>query len=120
MLADPVTIDANAPNPQLVLAIINQDGFGTIRRDLNDGGYSTKIQHAKIKDGERHYVQILLDKDVTDPFTSLVRRKQISASLSVTIPVGFTLDEGVAIVQALTDFLADSEVTTESLLQWQS
>lgn len=120
MLADPITIAASSPNPELKLAIVNQDSYGTERRDLNDGGYSTKIQHAKLKDGERHYIQLIQDKDVTDPYTSLVRKKQASCSLSITLPQGFTLTEGVNLVKALLDTVQDSEVTTAKLLQWQS
>lgn len=120
MLNDPITVAASAPNPQIVLAIINQDGFGTERRDLNGGGYTSKIQHAKLKDGERHYFQLLLEKDVTDPYTAVIRRKQASVSLSMTIPVGFSSTEAANLAKALMDTVADAEVTVASLLQWQS
>lgn len=120
MLADPITIAASSPNPELKLAIVNQDSYGTERRDLNGGGYTSKIQHAKLKDGNRHYIQLLLAKDVTDPYTSIVRRKEASASLSMTIPNGFSETEAVNLVKALLDTVADSEVTTLKLVQWQS
>jgi hypothetical protein len=120
MLADPVTIAASAPNPELVLAIVNQDSFGAERRDLNNGGYTLKINHTKLKDGERHYIQLLLGKDVTDPYTAVVRRKEASVSLSTSLPVGFTSTEGVNLIKALLDTIADPEVTTTKLLQWQS
>jgi hypothetical protein len=119
MLVDPITVAASSPNPELKFAIVNQDGFGTERRDLNDGGYTLKINHGKLKDGERHYVQILLAKDVTDPYTAVVRRKEASCSLSVSMPVGFSSAEGIALIKALLDTIADSEVTTTKLLQWQ-
>lgn len=119
MLVDPITVAASSPNPELKFAIVNQDGFGTERRDLNDGGYTLKINHGKLKDGERHYVQILLAKDVTDPYTAVVRRKEASCSLSVSLPVGFSSAEGIALIKALLDTIADSEVTTTKLLQWQ-
>jgi hypothetical protein len=120
MLIDPVTVAASAPNPALSLAIVNQDGFGSERRDTNGGGYSSIINHAKIKDGERHYFQLLLEKDVTDPYTSLVRRKKASASVSMTMPVGFSTTEMINLCKALFDTIADADVTTTKLLQWQS
>jgi hypothetical protein len=120
MLVDPITVAASSPNPELVLAIVNQDGFGTERRDLNNGGYTLKINHGKLKDGERHYVQLLLAKDVTDPYTAVVRRKEASVSLSLSIPVGFTNTEAINLVKMLLDTIADSEVTTTKLVQWQS
>jgi hypothetical protein len=120
MLVDPITVAASSPNPELKLAIVNQDGFGTERRDLNDGGYTLKINHGKLKDGERHYVQLLLAKDVTDPYTAVVRRKEASCSLSISVPVGFTSTEAINLVKMLLDTIADSEVTTTKLIQWQS
>lgn len=120
MLVDPITVAASAPNPALALAIVNQDGFGSERRDTNNGGYTLKINHAKLKDGERHYIQLLLEKDVTDPYTAAVRRKQASASVSISFPVGFTATEAENLCKALTDTLADADVTTTKLLQWQS
>lgn len=120
MLVDPITVAASAPNPELKFAIVNQDSYGAERRDTNNGGYTLKINHAKLKDGERHYMQILLAKDVTDPYTLAVRRKEASVSLSCSIPVGFTPTEAVNLIKALTETLADSEVTPTKLLQWQS
>jgi hypothetical protein len=113
-------VAASSPNPELKLAIVNQDSYSTERRDLNDGGYTLKINHGKLKDGERHYIQLLLGKDVTDPYTAVVRRKEASVSLSVSLPVGFTSTEGVNLIKMLLDTIADSEVTTTKLLQWQS
>lgn len=120
MLVDPITIAASAPNPELKLAIVNQDSYGTERRDTNDGGYTLKINHGKLKDGERHYMQLLLGKDVTDPYTLAVRRKEASASVSLSIPIGFTSTEAINLVKALTETLADAEVTTTKWVQWQS
>jgi hypothetical protein len=120
MLADPVTIAADSPNPEMVFAIVNQDSYGSERRDTNAGGYTLKFNHTKLKDGERHYVQLLLAKDVTDPYTAVVRSKTASVSLSITMPVGFTATEAENLVTALLDTIADSEVTTARILQWQS
>jgi len=120
MLIDPVTVAASAPNPEFKFAIVNQDSYGSERRDLNGGGYSLKINHTKLKDGERHYLQVLQDKDITDPYTAIVRRKTMSVSMSVSMPAGFTSTEGVNLIKALTDTLADLDVTPVKLLQWQS
>jgi hypothetical protein len=120
MLIDPITIDASSPNPQLKLAIVNQDGYAIERRDMNDGGYTLKINHGKLKDGERHYMQLLHAKDVTDPYSGIVRKKEASVSLSISLPIGFTTAEGVALIKALTDTLADTEVTPTNILKWQS
>lgn len=120
MLIDPVTVAASAPNPALTLAIVNQDSFGTERRDTLGGGYSTIIQHAKIKDGVRHYFQLIQEKDVTDPYSALVRRKKLSASVSMSIPVGFTDTEAANLYKLLVDTIADADVTIVKLLQWQS
>jgi hypothetical protein len=119
MLPDPVTIAANSPNPQLVFALVNQDGYGSERRDTNGGGYTLKINHGKLKDGERHYMQILRTKAVTD-LNGLVRDKTASVSLSMSVPSGFTAAEAINLVTAMTDTLADSEVTATKLIQWQS
>lgn len=120
MLVDPITVAASSPNPEFKFAIVNQDSYGSERRDTNDGGYTLKINHGKLKDGDRHYLQILQGKDITDPYTGAIRRKDASVSLSMSIPSGFTSTEAVNLVKALTDTLADSEVTAAKLVQWQS
>lgn len=120
MLVDPITVVAAGANPAMTLGIVNQDGYGSERRDLLDGGYTLKINHSKLKDGERHYIQLLLAKDVTDPYTAIVRRKEASVSLSCSLPVGFTSTEGVNLIAQLLNTIADTDVTTTKLLQWQS
>jgi hypothetical protein len=120
MLVDPITVAASAPNPALSFAIVNQDGYGAERRDLTSGLYDLKFSHGKLKDGERHYMQLLLSKDVTDPYTGAIRRKQASVSLSVSMPAGFTVTEMVNLIKAHTETLADADVTPTKFLQWQS
>lgn len=121
MLVDPVTVVAAAPTPELKLAVVKADGYGSERTDINGGGYSTVINHTKTKTGNRHYVQLLLTKNATDPYSGLT--KQVVASVSFTInrpSFGFLDADMVALAKALTDFRDDSEVTTARLLQFQS
>lgn len=121
MLADPVTVVAAAPTPELKLAVTKSDGYGSERVDTNGGGYSSIINHAKTKTGSRHYLQLLLTKNATDPYSGLV--KSVTASVSFTInrpSFGFTDAEMIALAKALSDLRDDSEVTTARLLQFQS
>lgn len=124
MLPDPVTIAASSPTPALVLATIRSDGYGSERTDTGGNGYAVVISHTKGKNlsgVNRHYVQITQTKNITDPFTGLVRSSQASCSLSITRPiVGWADADIIALCKALTDFRDDSEVTTAKLLQFQS
>lgn len=120
MLADPITIAANSPNPEIKLAMIRQDGYGSERNDTNDGGYSTIINHSTGKSGDRHYLQLILKKTATD-LNGLVKAVQASVSLSIARPVfGFTDTDIINLVKAFTDTLADAEVTPAKLIQFQS
>jgi hypothetical protein len=121
MLADPITIAANSPNPEIKLAIIKQDGYGSERTDTNGGGYSTLINHTTVKAGRRHYLKLSLTKDATDPYTALTKSVQASVSLSIARPPnGFSDTDIINLVKAFTDTLADSEVTPAKLIQQQS
>lgn len=121
MLADPITIAANSPNPELKLAIIRSDAYGSERVDTNGGGYTSVINHSKSKNGNRHYLQIVLTKDATDPYSGLTKSVKASASFSISRPpFGFSDADIVNLVKALTDTLADSEVTPGKLIQFQS
>lgn len=121
MLADPVTVAAAAPTPQLALAIIRSDAYGSERVDTGGNGYSTIINHAKGKNGNRHYVQLLLTKNATDPYSGLTRAMTASVSFTINRPLfGFTDADMIALAKALSDFRDDTEVTTARLLQFQS
>jgi hypothetical protein len=127
MLADPITVAANATvgleHPELKLAVVRSDGFGSERRDTNAGGYSTIINHSVTKKGdERHYLQLLQTKDATSPYNPALVQKQIaSVALVINRPsFGFTDAEMVKLVSAYLDTLNDSEVTPAKLLQFQS
>lgn len=121
MLPDPVTVAAASPTPALVLALVKQDGYGSERVDTGGNGYSVIINHTKGKNGNRHYVQMLLNKDATDPYSGLTKKQTASVSLSISRPpFGFSDADIIALRKALTDFLDDSEVTTAKLIQFQS
>lgn len=121
MLADPITVAAAAPTPALNFYIIKSDGYGSIRRHDGTDLYSLVINHGTGKTGDRHYMQIKLTVDAVSPYTGLTSKQTASASLSITVPpFGFTIAQQVALVKALTDTLADTDVTTTKLLNFQS
>ncbi len=121
MLADPISIAANSPNPAVTFAIIRSDAYGSERVDTSGGGYSTIINHSKTKSGNRHYLQVILNKDATDPYSGLTKPVKASASISISRPpFGFSDTDLINLVKLLTDTLADSEVTTAKLIQFQS
>jgi len=120
MLPDPVTISAHSPTPALVLRVIKSDGYGTERRD-DTGAFTIVTTHDRTKGGDRHYVKVTQVKDATDPYSGTTKKMQSSVSLSVSVsPFGWTAAEQAALVAVLTDYLADSEVTVASFLNFQS
>jgi hypothetical protein len=122
MLPDPVTVAASSPTPSLVFSVVKSDGYGSERTDVGGNGYSVIINHSKNKNsGNRHYVQMTLTKNATNPYSGLTQQVVASVSFSISRPAfGFTDAEIVALAKALTDFRDDSEVTTSKLIQFQS
>jgi hypothetical protein len=121
MLADPVTVAAASPTPELVLSIIRSDNYGSERVDTGANGYSTMINHQTTKLGSRHYVKLTKTVNATNPFTGLVQPKAAAVSMSIFVPdFGFDNTAMVALTTALRDFVFDSEVTPLRLLQFQS
>lgn len=121
MLVDPVTVAAAAPIPQLVLAVVKSDGYGSERVDTGGNGFSTIISHTPGKNGNRHYVKLTWTKDATNPYSGLVQKQSVSVSLSIARPsFGFSDVDCVDIVEALRDFIFDTEVTPARLIQMQS
>lgn len=121
MLVDPITVAASAPTPALTFAITSFDGNGTTRRDVPNG-YVLRFSHTQnAKTGERHYMQITQTKTAINPLTGGNASVTASVSLSASIPVfGWTQAEKDALVKALTDTLADADVTTTKFLQFNS
>lgn len=121
MLVDPVTVAAASPTPELKMSIIKSDGYGTERRDSNNAGYRLVTQHSTSGKGARHYLQLLQDKNATDPNTGLIRKVTASVSLTINVPsTGFDNAAMAALAKALTDYRDDSEVTTVRLLNFES
>jgi hypothetical protein len=120
MLPDPITIAAASPTPALVFSVIQTDGLGAERADAA-GVYSLTINHQKGKGADRHYMRISQVADAVNPYTGTTSKQVATVSLSISVPkFGFDATAMVALVKALTDTLADSEVTSARILQFQS
>jgi VCBS repeat-containing protein len=121
MLADPVTISADSPNPAMTFAVTRSDGFGSERLDTTNGIYRVVINHSKTKTNYRHYVQLLLDTVAVNPYTGQTQNFTSSVSLTINRAfIGNSDSDMVSLVKALIDFVNDSEVTPARLLQFQS
>lgn len=122
MLVDPIAVPAAAPTPALNFYVIRTDGYGSERKHNGTDLYDLIINHSKnAKTGDRHYMQIACTVDAVSPYTGLTSKQTAKASLSISVPpFGFTEAAMVALVKALTDTLADADVTTTKLLQFQS
>jgi hypothetical protein len=121
MLADPITVAAAAPTPALNFYTISSDGMGSVRKHDGTDKYYLTFSHSTNKQGDRHYMKVSLTVDAVSPYTGLTSQQTASASLSVSVPpFGFTSAAMVALVKALTDTLADSDVTTAKFLNFQS
>lgn len=122
MLADPITIAANAPTPSLVFKVVKADGYGSERRDAA-GVYSLIITHedGKGKSANRHYVKISETKDAVNPYTGGTSKQTATVSLSVSRPAfGWTTANIVDLIEALIDTLNDAEFTPTNLVSFQS
>lgn len=120
-LPDPITVAANSPTPQLVFAKTRFDGYGSEYVDSGGNGYLITISHQPGKASNRHYVRLVRKVNAVNPFSGLTQAKEASVSLSFVQPdFGFTSADMVALVQAMFDFILDSEVTTSKLLLNQS
>jgi len=120
MMPDPITVAAHTPTPALTFSVIQFDGMKSVRSDAaND--YSLTIEHTPTKSGVRHYMQIKKRLLVTNPTTGGQSYQEASASLTVFVPTyGFDIAAMSALITALTDTLADADVTPTKLLQNQS
>jgi hypothetical protein len=83
--------------------------------------YVLTFNHSSGKGGDRHYMQVKLTIDAESPYTGLTSQQTASVSLSVTVPpYGFDSTAMVALIKALTDTLADADVTPAKFLNFQS
>lgn len=121
MLIDPITVAAASPTPALTFAVVSYDATGSTRRDVTNG-YLLKFSHSQnAKSGERHYMQIQQLKTAVDPITGGNASLTASVSLSVSFPTfGWTAAEKDALIKALTDTLADGDVTATKFNGFQS
>jgi len=121
MLADPVTVTAASPTPELVFAIIKQDGYGSERKD-GPNNYSIVTNHQYLKGGgDKHYVQMTKSSIAVDPISGASSKQVASVSLTIVRPkFGYDDTAMVALTQALHDYVYDSQVTPAKLLQFQS
>jgi len=121
MLVDPIAVAANSPNPALTFAVVSYTGEGSERRDVANGYFLNFSHSSSAKTGERHYMQLKQTLTATNPITGGNSIQTASVSLSVSIPsFGWTTAAKVALVQALLDTLADSDVTIAKLIGFQS
>jgi hypothetical protein len=120
MLVDPIPVTASAPNPAYSFAVIKSDGYGSERRDTSTGQHLI-FNHTTGKTGDRHYMKMSLGVDAVNPYTGLTQRQTATVSLSIsTPPFGFTESAMVNFVKSFTDTLANSNVTVQRVLQFQS
>lgn len=120
-LPDPITVAASAPNPELKYSVVKFDAYGSERIDTNGGGYTLNINHTKGKNGNRHYIQTVMTKDVTNPYTGATQKQNASISSSIARPLyGFSDADMTNLHKAHTDTVADTEVTAAKLIQFQS
>lgn len=121
MLADPITIAAASPTPELKFAIRSLSGMTATRIDTNGNPYSVVINHSDNKVGAKHYLQVLQTKDAVNPYTGLTEKVVASVSITINRPrFGFSDADMVALSKLVSDIRDDSEVTTLRLLQYQS
>lgn len=118
VLVDPITVAAAAPTPALSFSVVRTDGYGSERLDVPNN-YGLKFSHSTNSSGDRHYMQITKTLDAVDPYSGLTARKTASVSITANVPkFGFDTTAMVALVKALTDTLADTDVTSTKWLQW--
>jgi hypothetical protein len=120
VLVDPLPIAASSPNPAYNFYVIKSDGYGSERRDTTTG-LILQIKHDRGTKNDRHYVNLSLTKDATNPYIGVVSKQTITASIAVNVPsFGYTETEAVNHIKALLDTLSDADFSTTKLLQFQS
>lgn len=120
MLPDPISVDADSPNPALSFRMIRQDGLGSERRD-GDGTYSMTVNHSTSKNGDRHYVKVVKTVDATNPYNDTVSPKSASVSLSISKPAfGFTDADLANLYKALVDTIASDDVGVDRIIGFES
>jgi hypothetical protein len=121
MLIDPITVAASSPTPALTFAVVQFTGTGSLRRDVPNG-YSLTFNHSTSpKTGDKHYMQVQQTVVAVDPITGGNAQLTASVSISANFPAfGWTEAQKVALIKALTDTLADSDVTSTNWVRFGS
>jgi len=120
-LPDPIAIVAAAPTPALTFSVVKRDGIGSERWDVANG-YQLAFNHSTNPgNGERHYMKISQTLNATSPYTGLVSKQTAVVSISASFPAfGWDAAAKAALVKALTDTLADSDVTIAKFVAFES
>lgn len=121
MLVDPITVAASAPTPALTFKVVRSDGYGSERWDVANGYQLTFSHSSNPSSGERHYMKVSQTLNATSPYTGDVSKQTATCSISVSVPpFGWDAAAKAALVKALTDTLADSDVTIANFIAFQS
>jgi hypothetical protein len=120
-LVDPITVAASAPTPALTFSVVRRDGYGADRWDVANG-YQLSFSHSVTPNtGERHYMKMTQTLDATSPYTGQVSKQVATVSISASFPsFGWNAAAKAALLKALTDTLADSDVTNAKFLAFES
>lgn len=121
-LATPITVAASSPTPALTFSRVKgSDGLGAEYWDVPNG-YQLAFSHSTSpSNGERHYMKISQTLNATSPYTGQVSKQTASCSISVSIPAfGWDAAAKAALVKALTDTLADADVTIAKFVAFES
>jgi hypothetical protein len=120
-LVDPITVAAHSPTPALTFARVQSDGLGSLYWDTPNN-YKLKFSHSQsATTGEKHYMQLTQTVTATNPLTGGSALVTASASITFAFPAfGWTTAQKLAFVTALTDTLADADVTVTNLLNFNS
>lgn len=120
-LADPISVAAASPTPALTFSVVKRDGYGSERWDVTNGYQLTFSHSTNPGNGERHYMKVSQTLNATSPYTGLVSKQTASVSISASFPpFGWDAAAKAALVKALTDTLADSEVTNARFVAFES
>jgi hypothetical protein len=121
MLIDPIAVAASAPTPALTFKTVRSDGYGSERWDVPNGYQLTFSHSSSPSTGERHYMKITQTLNATSPYTGDVSKQTATVSLSCGFPAfGWDASTKAALVKALTDTLADADVTVANFIAFQS
>lgn len=123
MLNDPITVAASSPTPALTFSVVSggQGKYGSERWDVPNGYQLTFNHSTSPGSGERHYMKIGQTLDATSPYTAQVSKQTAVVSISASFPAfGWDAADKAALVKALLDTLADSDVTIPKFIGFES